>query len=196
MSRRRIFISTGAGAAAVLLIIWWISGGGDNSSSVVLTRDGQTRPATSPTTMNALLPEEYAVLENSNPFGGRGRRGGPEATLVFKGVILAGADYLGFFEDTNAKSVTRKKVGEPVARGRIKSMDLDGLVYESADGSKRIQVGQNLNGETPPPPPPPATKPSEAPAGQPGAPGGPAGRGRGQSAPPQAGPVQMVMPPQ
>ncbi len=191
----------GAGVLFVVLLISWMSSGsGGGSSSVAASPGATSRPATMPTTLKGVLPAEYSILETHNPFGGkRGKAGGPEASLVFKGVIQSGDEYLAFFEDTAAKSVTRKKVGEPVARGRIKSMDLDGLVYEGSEGSKRIEVGQNLNGETPPPPPPPATQPVGGPPGgeaPPGARGAPAARGRSGPVPPQGAPVQMVMPPQ
>jgi len=197
MTRRAIYISTGGGAAILLCALWWWSGPSPDETGVISSTDRSAfRAATSPTTMSGLLPEEYSVLITRNPFGGRGRGGGPEASLVFKGVILSGLDYLAFFEDASTKNVTRMKVGEKVARGRIKSMDLDGLVYETADGSRRIEVGQNLNGETPPPPPPPATKPA-SPAGPPGGPAAAARGRRGgpqpQPGPPQPEPVPMPM---
>jgi len=131
------------------------------------------------------LPAEFAILQTHNAFApgtaqGHGRSGGPEATLIFKGVVQAGADFTAFIENQAAKQVTQAMVGDAVARGRIKSIDLDAIVYEVGGDSRRIEVGQNLNGEVVAPP---ATQPSpsapppdvQAPAGPPDGAGPPNG---------------------
>jgi hypothetical protein len=90
--------------------------------------------------------------------------------LIFKGVVQAGADFTAFIENEAAKQVIQAVVGDAVARGRIKSIDLDAIVYEVGGDSRRIEVGQNLNGEVVAPP---ATQPSPAPPPDVQAPPGP-----------------------
>jgi hypothetical protein len=108
------------------------------------------------------LPAEFTILQTHNAFApgtpqGHRPLGGPEALLIFKGVVGAGADFTAFIENQAARQVIQAVVGDAVARGRIKSIDLDAIVYEVGGNSRRIEVGQNLNGEVVAPP---ATQPS------------------------------------
>jgi hypothetical protein len=131
--------------------------------------------AIGPSTDGSALPAEFAILQTHNAFApgtpqGHRPSGGPEALLIFKGVVQAGADFTAFIENEAAKQVIQAVVGDAVARGRIKSIDLDAIVYEVGGDSRRIEVGQNLNGEVVAPP---ATQPSPAPPPDLQAPPGP-----------------------
>jgi hypothetical protein len=141
-----------------------------------------TQPASAPT-----LPDDFAVLKTRNGFAhGRGGPGGPgdgpqgpkgpEAVLVFRGAVDAADHFTAFIEDTNLKRVMELAPGAVIGRGRIKSIDLDSVVYESAGSSRRIEVGQNLDGQVVPPTP--TSKPAgPQPPGGPASPQGPPGPG-------------------
>jgi hypothetical protein len=131
----------------------------------------------------SILPDDYKILQTRNIFahgrggrgaGGRGGPGSPEASLVFRGVVKAESSFVAFFEDMAGKRGVQVAVGEPVGNGRIKSIDLDSIMYEVDGSARKIDIGQNLNGETPPPPAPP-TPPAAARGGPPGAAAGPPG---------------------
>ena len=163
--RRRAFFGALLIASLTLAVADWMHGSGgsaQSSSSAKLT--AQVPATTLPSignTADALLPSEFAILQTRNAFrhGPGGASGGPESTLVFKGAVLAGATYTAFIEDLAAKKVVQAAVGDPVGRGRIKSIDLDTIEYASAGNSRKIEVGQNLDGVVVPPPPLPATQP-------------------------------------
>jgi hypothetical protein len=148
--------------------------------------------STQPTSANddeqdGAIPEEYSILRTRNAFdaggenGGKGAADGPEASLVFKGVIDSGGKFTAFFENLGNKQVTEAVVGQSLASGIVKSIDLDALEYDAGGSVRRIEVGHTLTGELPPPPPPPpppASQPATPPdAGNmpPGGPGNPSG---------------------
>jgi hypothetical protein len=162
---------------------------------------------TQPTTPVA-LPEEFAILQTRSPFmhGPKAGRGaGPEASLVLKGAVEIGGRFIAFFEDKTSKRVMQLSMGEPVGRGKVTKISLDAIEYEAAGAAaaKRIEVGQNLNGEVVPPTPTskpaPPTPPGEGPGGPnqppPGAPPGVeqpgAPRPSGKRAAPQAAPASQ-----
>jgi hypothetical protein len=141
------------------------------------------------------LPPEFAVFQSRNPFvrgkpkAGAAAANAPEASLVLKGIADVEARMVAFVEDRNAKRVVQLAAGEPVARGTVKTINLDGIEYEAAGATRRIAVGQNLNGEVVPPTP--TSKPGAA-QPQPGQPGQPA---PGQPMPPGGAPVPPGAPP-
>jgi hypothetical protein len=144
-----------------------------------------------------VLPGEFAILQTRNVFAhgapkaaGPGA-GGPGANFVLKGVVEADGQFTAFIEDKSGKRVTSVASGGAIAVGRIKSINLDAIEYESAGNARRIEVGQNLNGEVVPPtpttkpaagPPPPGTPGAPGAPGQPGGP--PPGRGGKPGGPP------------
>jgi hypothetical protein len=171
MNRRTAYLAGSVALVAVTLAIMqinrgWLVPAGDAGNSAASSSRGDQSPAGGPN--GSLLPQEYAILQTRNVFGhgpghgGKGR-GGPEAAFVFKGTVLAGKNFTAFIEDMSDKNVVQAAVGDPVARGRIKSIDLDAIQYEVAGDSRRIEVGQNLNGEAVQPPPP-TSQPSGPPA--------------------------------
>jgi hypothetical protein len=141
------------------------------------------------------LPGEFAILQTRNVFAhgapkavGPGA-GGPGANFVLKGVVEADGQFTAFIEDKSGKRVTSVASGGAIAVGRIKSINLDAIEYESAGNARRIEVGQNLNGEVVPPTP--TTKPAAGPPpGTPGAPGQPGGPPPGRGGKPGGPPGQ------
>jgi hypothetical protein len=137
------------------------------------------------------LPSEFAIFQSRNPFTqGKSKPGAAaanaqEASLVLKGTVDVEARMVAFVEDRGAKRVVQLAAGEPVARGKVKTITLDGIEYEAGGNIKRIAVGQNLNGEVVPPTPTSKPGPAQPPPGQPGQPM------PGQPMPPGA----MPMPP-
>src|ERR1700685_1230456 len=167
MNRRITSVTTAAvlGGAALIWIIAAMTGSGRPPAVVGIARAVEgNHPATTNPAADSALTAEFAILQTHNAFSrgdaaGHGPHGGPEAVLVFKGVVQADGACTAFIENQAAKQVTQAAVGDAVARGRIKSIDLDAIVYEVAGGSRRIEIGQNLNGEVVAPP---ATQPSQA----------------------------------
>lgn len=149
-----------------------------------------TRPASGPA---SALPPEFAVLQTLNGFA-RGRAksaatspAGPEANFALKGIADVGSRLTAFVEDIKSKNVVQAATGDSIARGRIKRLDLDSIEYEVAGETRRIEVGQNLNGEVVPPTP--TSKPAGGDKGDKGDKGekNPAGPAPG-AAPEGAGP--------
>jgi hypothetical protein len=72
---------------------------------------------------------------------------GPENSLIFNGVTLTESTAVAFIEDTSTNKVTIVKPGDLIARGKIISINLDSLDYQSEGGkTTRVMVGQNLAG--------------------------------------------------
>jgi len=135
---------------------------------------GGAMPTSAPT-----LPAEFSILQTRNMFakgGGKGAKaaGGPEAQFVLKGAVQGGGRFMAFLEEKGTKRVQQVNVGDSIARGKVKSITLDAIEYEAGGAAKRIEVGQDLNGQVAPPTPPPASKPSggaQPPPGPGGVPG-------------------------
>ena len=190
------------------------------SSPATMPRDSATQAAftpppglatsrsavTQPATAAVALPEEFAVLQTRSPFmhGPKpGRAAGPEASVVLKGAVEIGGRFIAFFEDKASKRVMLLSMGEAVARGKVKTISLDAIEYEAAGAAaKRIEVGQNLNGEVVPPTPTskpaPPTPAGEGPGGPNQPPGAPPGveqpgapRPSGKRGAPQAAPASQ-----
>ena len=173
----RVFFLIGVLALVASLAITSISGQPGDGAKQTPARLVTAAPTTLPATIaagNPLLPDEYSILQTRNVFhngggaAGPGSSGGPDAQLVFRGSVQAGSTPIAFIEDMAAKKVLEEAVGDSIGQGRIKSIDLDSVEYAEAGGSRRIQVGQNLDGiEVPPPAPPAQPNPPAGPATQP-----------------------------
>jgi len=190
MTKNRIVIWC---ALLVLLVgaASWMLGAGSNGDKSSVEPLLHTSAATKPSDPNpdALLPPEFAILQTRNAFGHA--HGGPESMFVFKGAVQSGSQFTAFIEDLAAKKVLQILVGGNVARGSVKSIDLDAIEYASAGNSRRVEVGENLAGEAVPEsaPPGPAGGPPGPNAGPPGPPGPMVGPGpqpiRRRGPPPQ-----------
>lgn len=166
MNRRTYYLAGSALIAAVALIVMHI-GKGPLAPRPVAGKAGASSSARDQSraigSNGSVLPEEYAFFQTRSPFGGgQGHggkgRGGPEALFIFRGAVRAGTSITAFMENLTAKDVVQVAVGDSLARGRIKSIDLDAIQYETAGNAMRIEVGQNLNGEAVQPAP--TTNPS------------------------------------
>ena len=141
-------------------------------------------PATQPAKVASVLPKEFAIFEQQNPFAhgpaapsapAGPPQGGPEASLVFKGVMDNSGKCIAFIEDLASKHVTQVMAGQPIGRGKIKSINLDAMEFEVMGVMRKILVGQNLDGQVvpPTPPQPPAPPPGGPPQGAQPGPNGP-----------------------
>ncbi|MCU0914750.1 MAG: hypothetical protein MUC88_09325 [Planctomycetes bacterium] len=70
----------------------------------------------------------------------------PESYLLLKGVVQENSQFIAFVEDKQSGSVLRLRQGDSVARGTVKSLDLDGLEYQFQDRVVRIALGFDLEG--------------------------------------------------
>jgi len=67
--------------------------------------------------------------------------------LILTGVSLEDNVKVAFLEDQQAYTVTRVKIGDPIADGKVVNMTLDSLDYKDAGGRiVRVEVGFNLAG--------------------------------------------------
>lgn len=153
-------------------------------------------PATQQAKIASVLPKEFQLFEQQNPFAhgpaappspAGPPQGGPEASLVFKGVMDNSGKCIAFIEDLASKHVTQVMAGQPIGRGKIKSINLDAMEFEVMGAMRKILVGQNLDGQVvpPTPPQPPAPPPGGPPQGAQPGPNGPQPMPMPQ-APPQA----------
>jgi len=74
------------------------------------------------------------------------RADGPkqEAVVVLNGITEADDEVVAFMENTSTGEIFRARVGEPVAKGRVVQITLDGLEYEADGGVFRVEIGQSL----------------------------------------------------
>jgi hypothetical protein len=70
----------------------------------------------------------------------------PESYLKFNGAVQEDGTFIAFVEDTRSGTVLRLRAGDPVARGVIKTLTLDSLVYELGDKTTTVQLGFDLEG--------------------------------------------------
>ncbi len=70
----------------------------------------------------------------------------PESYLLLKGVAQENSQFIAFVEDKQSGSVLRLRQGDHVARGTIKSVNLDGLEYQLADKTTSVSLGFDLEG--------------------------------------------------
>lgn len=71
----------------------------------------------------------------------------PEAYYILKGVVQENDDFIAFIENSQAGTVLQLRRGDPVARGAIKTLTLDGLEYQMEDNAPVVvRLGQDLEG--------------------------------------------------
>ena len=67
--------------------------------------------------------------------------------LILTGISLEDKTKVAFLEDQEAYTVTRVKIGDPIANGKVANMTLDALDYKDPNGNIiRVTVGFNLAG--------------------------------------------------
>lgn len=115
-----------------------------------------TQAATQPSAFS--LPPEFVIFQTRNAFAyGKGAvnagPSGPEAGFILRGVVQAEDRLIAFVEDKSANRVTEITTGQPIARGKIIAVTLDGFEYQTTGSARQIKVGQDLNGQAAPPTP-------------------------------------------
>jgi hypothetical protein len=70
----------------------------------------------------------------------------PESYLLLKGVVQENNQFIAFVEDKQSGNVLRLHEGDHVARGTVKSLNLDGLEYQFEDKTVAVHLGSDLEG--------------------------------------------------
>ena len=70
----------------------------------------------------------------------------PESYYRLKGVVQEDGVFIAFVEDTRSSRVLRLRQGDSVARGVVKSLTLDSMVYEFEGQTVTVQMGRDLEG--------------------------------------------------
>jgi len=71
----------------------------------------------------------------------------PEAYFVLRGVVQENDDLIAFIENSQTGMVLKLRRGDPVARGTIRTLTLDGLEYQIEDKTPAvIRMGSDLEG--------------------------------------------------
>jgi type II secretory pathway component PulC len=156
-----------------------------STSPTTTTAPTTAATTTSPSEIAATppFPKDYDLLLKRSMFmrgppkpdkSAGGNAQSPEGNFGLRGVGVQDGQFVAIIEESSSKSSKSVKQGESVATGKIKSIDIDGMVYEGGGKTTKVAIGQNLLGAPLPQPPQPAPKPPEQPQGaQPGQPGQP-----------------------
>lgn len=162
------------------------TGPSSNQSTTRATTGASSKPATTTASSQPAdkpFPREFGILLTRSPFmrgpvaSAAAAPPQPEATFGLRGIGMLDGKFIAMVENVAAKGVQQLKEGDSVASGKVKSITLDGMVYESNGKKTPVAIGQNLLGAAlpalpPPPPPQPPPQPNAQP-GQPGQPGQP-----------------------
>jgi hypothetical protein len=70
----------------------------------------------------------------------------PESYFLLKGVVQENGQFIAFVEDKQSGSVLRLREGDRVARGTVKSLNLDALEYQLGDKTVTVNLGLDLEG--------------------------------------------------
>ncbi len=99
---------------------------------------------------NIFLKERGRPAATSRPSrfnsGGDRSRPTPEQTYVLTGIVEEQGQYRAYVEDLNRSKFIRLNVGDPVARGKVERIEIDGIQYAVEGQATRIEIGQNLTG--------------------------------------------------
>jgi len=102
--------------------------------SIILDRNMFSRQRVKPLPPGAVLEEPLKVMPN------------PESYFLLKGVAQENKQFIAFVEDKRTGSVLRLREGDTVARGMVKSLNLDGLQYQFQDKAISVGMGSDLEG--------------------------------------------------
>ncbi len=70
----------------------------------------------------------------------------PESYFLLKGVVQEDNQFIAFVEDKRTGTVLRLHEGDTVARGLVKSLNLDGLQYQFQDKAIPVTMNSDLEG--------------------------------------------------
>jgi len=102
--------------------------------SIILDRNMFSRQRVKPVPPGEVVQERPRVMPN------------PESYFLLKGVVQEDNQFIAFVEDKRTSSVLRLREGDTVARGMVKSLNLDGLQYQFQDKAIRVSLGSDLEG--------------------------------------------------
>ena len=102
--------------------------------SIILDRNMFSRQRVKPLPPGAVVKERPRVMPN------------PESYFLLKGVVQENNQFIAFVEDKRTGSVLRLRQGDTVARGLVKSLNLDGLEYQFQDKTIPVTMGSDLEG--------------------------------------------------
>jgi len=70
----------------------------------------------------------------------------PDSSVVLTGIAVSGGRYVAFFENSYRGSTSRIAAGQAIGMGKVKSVTLDGVVYERDGAVRPVSVGHSLMG--------------------------------------------------
>jgi hypothetical protein len=70
----------------------------------------------------------------------------PETHFVLTGVVQENNEFIAFIEDTQLGTVLRLRRDDRVARGVVKTLNLDGIEYQLDDRTTAVKLGYDLEG--------------------------------------------------
>lgn len=70
----------------------------------------------------------------------------PESYYILKGIVQEDNEFTAFLEDKRDGGVLRLRQGDEIARGVIKTLNLDALEYEMGDQVTTVRLGYDLEG--------------------------------------------------
>jgi hypothetical protein len=69
-----------------------------------------------------------------------------EDSFILTGIVFEDGEFRAYLENTDNSSVFKLRVGEPVARGVVTQIQIDGLEYQSGSQRTWIEIGRRLTG--------------------------------------------------
>ncbi len=70
----------------------------------------------------------------------------PETYYILKGIVQENGVFIAFLEDTQRGQIFRVREGDSVARGKVKTFNLDTIEYEFEDRTVTVAMGKDLEG--------------------------------------------------
>ena len=70
----------------------------------------------------------------------------PESYFVLKGIVQENGVFIAFIEDTQRGQILRVREGDSVARGKVKTFNLDTIKYHFEDRTVTVAMGYDLEG--------------------------------------------------
>ena len=70
----------------------------------------------------------------------------PESYYVLKGIVQENGVFIAFIEDTQRGQILRVREGDSVARGKVKTFNLDTVEYHFEDRTVTVAMGYDLEG--------------------------------------------------
>lgn len=132
-------------------------------AAVALVALSFAHSATEPQSRSAESLDDYRIVWERNIFSpDRGTRRRqeesearvkpeyrPERDIVLRGVSERGDRCVAFLENLQSGATTRVQEGEEIARGKVKTITLDRIEYESNGRVTEVAVGQTLEAAVP-----------------------------------------------